>query len=305
MRDTAETVANTETVSVFAPAKVNLALHVTGRREDGYHTLETLAVFVSAGDRLTASLATADRYEIVGPNSGSLPTHNDNLELKARDLLRAEFGTPNCPPVAIRLEKHLPVAAGVGGGSADAAATLLALCRLWELPLTTNSPELIRLALSLGADVPMCLASSTLVASGVGEGLKLIDNWPTLAMVLVNTGEKVATAAVFSELEDHHNPSLAALPTTPDLETLVSFLRSTRNDLQPPAMAIAPSISDALTALDQERPLFMRMTGSGATCFGIFRSLSDANNAAKSIRGRQPGWYVEAVHTVESREEAT
>lgn len=299
--EAADASADIDTVSVFAPAKINLALHVTGQRADGYHTLETLAVFASAGDRVTATLAMGDRYEVVGPMSGRLPVAETNLELRARDLIRAEFGEMDCPPVAIRLEKHLPVAAGVGGGSADAAATLLALARLWRLPLDADSPELIRLALSLGADVPMCLASTTLLASGVGEDLQRIADWPELALVLVNAGEKVPTASVFTALEQHRNPPLAPLPTAPNLQTLTAFLQQTRNDLQPPAMALEPSIADALTELDRQRPLFMRMTGSGATCFGIFPSLAEAEKAAADIRNRRPDWYVEAATTIQGR----
>ncbi|WP_240535143.1 4-(cytidine 5'-diphospho)-2-C-methyl-D-erythritol kinase [Notoacmeibacter marinus] len=299
--DTADAVSDIETVSVFAPAKINLALHVTGRRDNDYHTLETIAVFASAGDRVTAALAMRDRYEITGPNNRGLPAKDDNLELRARDLLRAEFGPTDCPPVAIRLEKHLPVAAGVGGGSADAAATLLALCRLWKLPLDKRSPELIRMALSLGADIPMCLASTTLLASGIGEGLTRIEDWPDLPLVLVNTGEKVPTAAVFADLEHRDNPPLGALPASPNLDAVVDYLQTTRNDLQPPAMALAPSIADALAELDHQRPLFMRMTGSGATCFGIFASQRDAEKAAAAIRIRQPDWYVQAAITLRGR----
>ncbi|RLQ87420.1 4-(cytidine 5'-diphospho)-2-C-methyl-D-erythritol kinase [Notoacmeibacter ruber] len=287
--------------SILAPAKINLALHVTGRRDDGFHMLETLAVFASAGDRLTIVPAASDSYEVVGPGRDPLPARNDNLEPRARDLLRSHFGDDACPPVAIRLEKHLPVAAGLGGGSADAAATLLALSELWDLPLDADNGGLAKFALSLGADIPMCLQSRTVIAAGIGERLTPVEGWPSLAIVLVNSGEKVSTADVFGKMEKPDNPPLPPLPAITGYDQVIGWLSRTRNDLEAAAIAVAPSISDTLAELESQAPLFARMTGSGATCFAIFPSLAVAEDAADAIRHRQPHWYVEATQTIEGR----
>lgn len=277
-----------ETVSPVvedAPAKINLALHVTGKRPDGYHLLESLVVFTRFGDRLTASLAEADSLHVTGPFGEGLPVDQSNLVSRARDAFREQF--PLCPPVKLVLEKNLPLASGIGGGSSDAAATLRALSRLCG-----NDIDLAEIGISLGADVPMCLAARPLIAKGIGENLRPVANMPELPMVLVNPGTHVPTPAVFSELASASNPPLPSLPEKLDFTTLIAWLNNTRNDLQPAAEALAPAISETMAALQSTVPAFARMSGSGATCFGIYENRAIAERAAFVIRARSLGWFV-------------
>ena len=288
----------TEQIVEPAPAKVNLALHVTGRRADGYHLLDTLVVFAEAGDRITATPAAGDGFVVTGPFSASLSGEDDNLVLKARDLLRELTGQK--APVAISLEKNLPVASGVGGGSSDAAATLRTLVRLWNANLSPAS--LAKGALRLGADLAMCLEARTLMARGIGDALEVLPGLPPLAMVLVNPGLGVPTPAVFRALETHDNPPLPAFPPFPNLSMLLGWLERTRNDLETPALAIEPRIGDALASLHAGGAAFARMSGSGATCFGIFATEADAARAAAAIAAAEPSWYVKATRTIEKAE---
>ncbi|RUX96383.1 4-(cytidine 5'-diphospho)-2-C-methyl-D-erythritol kinase, partial [Mesorhizobium sp. M2A.F.Ca.ET.040.01.1.1] len=173
----------TEVRTWLAPAKINLALHVTGRRDDGYHLIESLAVFTRFGDRLEIEPAEQDEFSVFGRYAAGLPLDDGNLVVKARDALRREAGVQRTPPVAIRLEKNLPVASGVGGGSSDAAAALNGLARLWKLDIDEIS--LARIGLSLGADLPMCLKSKPLVARGIGDEVSPLSAFPALGLVLV------------------------------------------------------------------------------------------------------------------------
>jgi 4-diphosphocytidyl-2-C-methyl-D-erythritol kinase len=285
-------------VTEAAPAKINLSLHVTGRRADGYHLLESLVVFTRAEDVVHAEPAGRDSLAITGPFAAGLSADEDNLVLRARDALRS---IAHFPPVALILEKHLPIASGIGGGSADAAATLRLLTRLFDLPPDAAA----RAAPRLGADAPMCLASATLVARGVGEEISPVATLPRLAMVLVNPGEPVSTPAVFSALASKHNPPLPPLPM-PDaegdrlpLEAFWPWLARTRNDLQMPATRLSPIIADALHLLSATGPYVARMSGSGATCFGIYPTRKSAEVAATIIRAQEPSWWVVATETLE------
>ena len=193
----------------------------------------------------------------------------------------------------IKLEKNLPIASGIGGGSSDAAAALKALNRLWNAGL--DEGELAEIGIRLGADVPMCLHAGPLVARGVGDEIEPLPGFPALGVVLVNPGAAVATPEVFRALRRPGNPPLPPLPERPDLDALVGWLRTTRNDLQEPAVGLAPSIAEALAEIEAERAAFARMSGSGATCFGLFGRQQDASRAATAIRGRRPGWFVAAT----------
>lgn len=274
-----------------APAKVNLALHVTGRRTDGYHLLESLVVFTRFGDRLTAAPAQVDGLGISGPFGEGLAADQSNLVIRARDAFRSHLNIEF--PVALSLQKNLPLASGIGGGSSDAAATLRALSRLCGFDGDPGA-----LALQLGADVPMCLAAKSLIAKGIGETLSPVPDMPELAMVLVNPGVHVATPAVFAGLDGVWKSPLPSLPRKLDLAALVEWLRKSRNDLQEPAEAVAPEISEVLTALRGTDPAFARMSGSGATCFGIYPDMAGAQQAAQAIRRHQPGWFVAATTTM-------
>lgn len=283
-------------VGLTAPAKINLALHVTGRRPDGYHLLESLVVFSEFGDRLSFEAADEHSLVVTGPYAGDVPTGGDNLVIAARKTLREaviEFGEISPSPVLIRLEKHLPVASGIGGGSSDAATALRGLDVLWNLAL--SSDRLAGIGRSLGADVPMCLVGKPLVARGIGEIVEPLAAFPRLPMVLVNPGVPVATPAVFATLSTRDNPPLPAMPKSPGLAALLAWLSLTRNDLEEPAIRLAPPIAEALLALRANDAAFARMSGSGATCFGLFASASAADAAAESIRCAQPGWFVAAT----------
>ncbi|WP_019169855.1 4-(cytidine 5'-diphospho)-2-C-methyl-D-erythritol kinase [Pseudaminobacter salicylatoxidans] len=271
-----------------APAKINLALHVTGRRADGYHLLESLAVFTEFGDSVSVAPAAEDSFSVTGPFAAHLPLNGDNLVVRARDALRA-LAPYTATPVAISLEKNLPIASGIGGGSSDAAATLRALARHWHI-----EADLAVLALTLGADVPMCLAAKSLVARGIGEVLEAVT-LPPLPLVLVNPGVAVSTPDVFHALERRDNPPLPPLPARMDAEAMANWLRTARNDLEAPARALAPVIGDVLERLKQAGTPFARMSGSGATCFGLFDSNEAAAHAATTLRKDQPDWFIAAT----------
>jgi len=284
----------------IAPAKINLALHVIGRRTDGYHLLESLVAFAAFGDRLSVEKAEADTFLLTGPFRDGLEG-SGNLVLNARDLLREKFASPASSPVAITLEKNLPVASGIGGGSSDAATGLKLLTRYWEIE--TEPAELAQIGLGLGADVPMCLFGQPLIASGIGEKLEPVSTLPSLPILLVNPGLPLATPAVFSSLVERENAPLPPAPRNKSAAELVNWLRLTRNDLEPAALSIMPVIGIVLRLLQTEGALIARMSGSGATCFGIFETASKARLAGEMISRRHPGWFVRATQTSASMPE--
>ncbi len=255
-------------LAATAPAKINLALHVTGQLPDGYHLIETLSVFTRFGDRLIVAPADRDMFEIDGPFAGALASNQPNLVTRARDTLRNSCPVVTAPPVAIRLEKNLPVASGIGGGSSDAACTLKLLSALWKLDVSDS--ELRRIGIALGADIPMCLAGEPLIARGVGDELEMVSGFPSLHLLLVNPGIAVPTGEVFARLECKHNKALAKLPSTLTSAGLVEWLGATRNDLQRPASGLAHSITEAGRPVTEYGAVFARMSGSGATVFGVF-----------------------------------
>lgn len=281
-------------VTEHAAAKINLALHITGQRDDGYHLLDTLVVFTQAGDTIRAAPSDEDRFTLSGRFASVLQADADNLVLRARGLIRQL--RPELPPVALDLEKSLPVASGIGGGSADAAATLRALSGMLDAPL--SEAEFSVAALSLGADVPMCLASHPLRVRGIGESLAPVRGLPVLHMVLVNPGMAVSTPTVFGSLLEKQNAPLPELPGNVAFSDLVDWLRQTRNDLQHPASIQVPQIGQAIAALDAAGAAFSRMSGSGATCFGLFSDTTAAQAAARSLASRSPTWYVKATQTI-------
>lgn len=273
------------TLTEPAPAKVNLALHVTGRRADGYHLLDSLVAFAGIGDRLEAEPAATLSLAIDGPFARDLGAGADNLVLRAALLLRGS----GPEGAALRLTKSLPVASGIGGGSADAAATLRLLARLWTRPL----PPVEALA-SLGADVPVCVAGTATRMRGIGDELAPVP-LPPFWLVLVNPGVPVPTPAVFAALGRRDNPPMADPPAFRDAEALAAWLAAQRNDLEAPAAILAPEIRAVLDALAAEPGCRLaRMSGSGATCFGFFTTAEPALAAAEAIRAAAPGWWVAA-----------
>lgn len=278
-----------------APAKVNLALHVTRRREDGYHDLESLVAFADVADELEAVPAAADTLVIQGPFAKALNGGDTNLVSRAVAAFRARW--PDAVPggLALRLTKNLPVAAGIGGGSADAAAALRLLAGLASAPVSVS--ELANLAAGLGADVPACLVSAPLLARGVGELLSPLPQFPACHVVLVNPMVPLATADVFRRLRAHDNYPLPELPnplTRP--AQLGIWLAETRNDLQPPAVKLVPVIGDIVEDLAATQGCILaRMSGSGATVFGLFGSSGQAHQAAQVMRERNPDHWVAAA----------
>lgn len=281
-----------------APAKINLALHVTGRREDGYHLLDSLVTFSESGDQIVARPAQVDEFTISGPFSTTLDPDSGNLVIRARDLLRMAIQASGgeTPPVSLHLEKNLPVASGIGGGSADAAATIRALLRLWNLSLPSEMLE--KLALSLGADVPMCLAGRPAIARGVGEALTPVTTLPSLNLLLVNPLKPVATPEIFRRLLKRDNPPMDALPGSFALSDWSDFLAEQRNDLEPAARELVPEIRIIQTLLSLTGAQLGRMSGSGATCFGLYDTREAARAAERNLRSAQPGWFVKAVATI-------
>lgn len=267
-------------IEAFAPAKVNLTLHVTGQRADGYHLLESLVVFVGVGDRIKVSDAEDLNLAVTGPRSAGVPTGPENLVLKAASLLGGAGAQ-------IVLDKHLPAAAGIGGGSSDAAATLRALSQLWGVDLPADN------GLSLGADVPVCLRAAPCLMSGVGEVLADVPALPPLWMVLVNPGVEVPTTAVFKGLSRKDNPPMEPVPAGLDAKAFAAWLSTQRNDLEPPARAVAPVIGDVLDVIAGEGALIARMSGSGATCFGLYADADSAAHAAAQIKEKAPAWWVD------------
>jgi 4-diphosphocytidyl-2-C-methyl-D-erythritol kinase len=265
---------------VFAPAKVNLTLHVTGQRKDGYHLLDSLVVFADVGDRVAVQPADAMSLDITGPRAAGVPADETNLVWKAAALFDQ--------PVAITLSKHLPAAAGIGGGSSDAAATLLALSDL------TGERRLPEGVAGLGADVRVCLMRQAARMSGIGEVVEPVPNLPPLHAVLANPGVEVATPAVFKALAQKQNKPMAAkLPRWQGTRGLIDWLAAQRNDLEAPATDTAPVIYEVLQALGGlSGARLARMSGSGATCFALFESRDAAEVAAAALASDHPDWWV-------------
>ncbi|MCR9123610.1 MAG: 4-(cytidine 5'-diphospho)-2-C-methyl-D-erythritol kinase [Phyllobacteriaceae bacterium] len=285
------------TLEELAPAKINLCLHVTGRRADGYHLLDMLVVFADEGaaDRLHVGPADTDRFSVTGPEAGPLGTGNDsdNLAARARDWLRAQW--PAGGPVAITLEKNLPVASGIGGGSADAGAALRLLARLWQAETAIRAEGFEAMCGALGADVAMCVDGGPLRAQGIGDLIEPATGLPALPAVLVNPRIAVATPSVFAALEKRDNGPVPPLPDDgfADPGALADWLTAnSRNDLAAPARSLVPAIDTVLGALETSGALIARMSGSGATCFGLFATQKQATGAAEAIAVARPDWWI-------------
>jgi 4-diphosphocytidyl-2-C-methyl-D-erythritol kinase len=263
----------------FAPAKVNLYLHVTAKRADGYHLLDSLAVFPAVGDWVTVAPAETLSLTLAGVFGQRLQAEPDNL------VLRAARGLGGARGAMLTLEKNLPVASGIGGGSADAAAALLALRDLWGLDAGLEA-----LALGLGADVPVCLGSRPARMEGIGEVLGAAPRLPRFGMVLVNPGVAVPTPAVFRARSGGFSPRAALPAAWTNVGEMAADLRAMTNDLEAPAISVAPVIAEVLAAIAAlPGCLLARMSGSGATCYGIFESPEAA--AAQAEAMTQTGWW--------------
>jgi 4-diphosphocytidyl-2-C-methyl-D-erythritol kinase len=276
-----------------APAKINLDLRVIGRRPDGYHELDSIVAFAGCADRLTFAPDHELSLELKGPFAPALAGEYDNLVLRAARRLADHAGCP--AHVRITLDKRIPVAAGLGGGSADAAATLRGLCRLWQLGLVVA--DLFPLALELGADVPVCLRSGPARMRGVGERIEPVV-LPALDLVLANPNRAVSTAQVFAGLGAIAPTCTRDQPIPSERGDLLAWLRARGNELEAPARRLAPVIHEVIEALGgQPGCRLARMSGSGATCFGVFDDAPAAARAAHAIRRARSGWWVISTAT--------
>jgi 4-diphosphocytidyl-2-C-methyl-D-erythritol kinase len=279
-----------------APAKVNLTLRVVGRRSDGYHEIESLVAFAEFGDRLRLWPSSGLTLAVNGPTAVKAGDIDGNLVLKAaREMSARQDGLTLG---AFRLDKRLPVAAGLGGGSADAAAALRLIAR--ANGLTRDDPQLYAAARATGADVPVCLDSRPRIMRGIGDILSEPLTLPTLPAVLVNPGVALATKEVFAGWATASSPSpkagFAALGAPPTRAALLEFLLAQANDLERPAIALAPVIADVLAVLRNSVGCKVaRMSGSGATCFALFASAAAAHRAARALRSKFPNWWIRST----------
>lgn len=276
----------------LARAKINLSLRVPGRRADGYHEVESLVTFADVGDVLFASPEDELSLSVTGPFAAQLAGEPENLVLRAAMALRSFTGLPR--GARLILEKNLPVASGIGGGSADAAAALRALIRLGDIEI--DEANLLHMAIELGADVPVCLQSRTAMMRGIGERITPVEKLPAFWMVLANPSITISTTEIFQKL---NAPSLNAhthndvVPDFKNFESLLDWLKRNPNDLQASAISIAPVIADVLWVLDETTNCRLaRMSGSGATCFALFAREEEARSAALKLRSAEPNWWI-------------
>ncbi len=281
------------TTKVFAPAKINLALHVVGQRADGYHLLDSLVAFAPVGDTLRISEGDQLTLAVSGAESDGVPQDSSNLVMKAAGLLARGRGA------AIQLEKNLPAAAGIGGGSADAAAAIRGLLCHWQCSdMAKATDEQLRpLAadlLKLGADIPMCLACYPARVRGIGEDIEYLSQLKPVPALLVNPRVAVRTPDVFAALAQKENPPLPDdIPVFETTTGLINWLGQQRNDLEAAAQIVEPTVGKVLAALKGTEDCFLaRMSGSGATCFALFPNQHSMIAAKQKIRRDHPAWWV-------------
>jgi 4-diphosphocytidyl-2-C-methyl-D-erythritol kinase len=279
-----------------APAKVNLTLRVLGRRDDGYHEIESLVAFAAVGDALSFSRGPALALAVGGPRAGLAGDNADNLVLKAARALAAR--APEIGLGAFHLDKQLPVAAGLGGGSADAAAALRLMARANGLP--AGDPRLYEAARATGADVPVCLDPRVRVMRGIGEVLSAPLALPPLPAVLANPGAALGTKAVFAGWKPASTESASldveAIAKLTSVEPLMHFLTTHTNDLEDAAIRLAPAVAEVLAALRAcSGCRLARMSGSGSTCFAVYASAAEAIKAAESLHRKYPHWWLRAT----------
>ena len=279
-----------------ALAKLNLYLHVLGRRADGYHRLDSLVAFAEVGDEIIAQHAAALSLEVTGPAAGALgEAPRDNLVWRAAELLAAQ--AKRDAAAALTLVKNLPVASGIGGGSSDAAATLHALAQLWRLAI--GADELAALGARLGADVPVCLFGRAAWVGGIGEQIEAAPDLPETAVLLVNPSVALATPKVFVARQGAFSAPARFAERPANAARLAALLAERRNDLTDAALALCPAIATVLERLVRlEGALIARMSGSGATCFALFASLEEAQAAGQRLRAERGEWWIAAARLI-------
>lgn len=265
-------------INELARAKINLCLHVIGQRDDGYHLLDSIVVFANIGDQITVKPSDGFSLKINGPFAHGLSSGDDNLVLQA-----ARVFAKDCKGAAITLTKNLPVASGIGGGSADAGATLRAMARMTGAPLPSDA------GLSLGADVPVCLQSIPCRMEGIGDQITPLKCFPNQWAVLVCPTVKIATPDIFGALKAKENTPIGQMR---DQEPIGQFLRRQRNDLEKPSLAAAKEIGDCLDQINRQGSFLTRMSGSGATCFGLFETRQASEKAAQTLADSNPDWWI-------------
>jgi 4-diphosphocytidyl-2-C-methyl-D-erythritol kinase len=278
-------------LTLDAPAKLNLYLHIVGKREDGYHRLDSLAAFVDIGDRLTLTPAPALRFKVDGPFAGVLDDSDGNLVIRAARALGKAVGRD--PTVAFHLTKRLPVASGIGGGSADAAACLRGLAALWGLD--PNSDTMLEVAAGLGADIPVCLIGKAAFMRGIGTEFSLAPRLPSAGVVLVNPNIALSTPAVYRARVGEFSAPMPFESAPVDARALCEVLAERGNDLTMAAVTLVPEIQTVLAAIAIDKTcLLSRMSGSGATCFGLYQDRAAADDAALALSADHPDWWVAA-----------
>jgi 4-diphosphocytidyl-2-C-methyl-D-erythritol kinase len=276
---------------VIAPAKINLFLHVTGKNDIGYHLLQSLVAFADVGDRI--EIAESEQFSLTasGPFAAAVETENNSV-LSAVRAMHDTFGTPE--HFAIKLEKNIPAGAGLGGGSADAAAIVRALIEMYRL--TPDEKQLDNLLLSLGADVPVCFKARSVMMEGIGEILSPCPLPGALPAVLVYPGMPCPTGEIFQKRSAGLSAALPPPGPWDSQDQLIKWLNETKNDLSDAALPVVPEIKTVLDALSSQEGFALgRMSGSGSACFGLFENEKAARTAAENLKAKNPGWWVQAV----------
>ena len=291
-------IKNAREFMIAAPAKINLFLHITGKRDDGYHLIQSLMAFVDVGDELVFSPYDGLFIDVEGPFAGDLSADpHRNLVYKAAKLLAAEYGVSAHGRVVLR--KNLPVASGVAGGSSDAAAALKGFVKLWQLP--DENHRLLKLAQQLGADVPACLAHRPVWAEGVGEKMTYLQGMPVLHLVLLNPLVPTPTQEVFARFSSKFSVPLQFSGRRKSVQEWIADFKLYRNDLTEAASSVCPEIHQVLAALrDTPNCHLARLSGSGATCFGVYDSAAAAQAAVNKLRQSHPRWWVAAAKLLEA-----
>jgi len=278
-------------LKISAPAKINLFLHVTGKRDDGYHLLESLVGFTDVADEITISPSSKFQVSFDGPFSELLDKH-DNLIISAAEII-AEYAGKSLDMIDLHLTKNIPLGAGLGGGSADAAATVRGLIDYWNLEIKEN--DLQALLLKLGADVPVCYAGSSSIMRGIGEDIQEIEIPNNIPVLLIHPGASNSTVQIFKNYNKKFSQEIKITQNDfLDKDAVTSFLQKQENDLTDSAIETTPIIQNILGILSEQKGCALsRMSGSGSCCFGVFDTIEQAKNAKKNIAHHYPDWWVE------------